>query len=178
MLIHICKKEKRRTCGTFETNQFEHKLCQDRRAVIDSPVVDLAGLVKTCQIDSRSLFSRPLYSTPDEKNKSRPGIGNLWHTAQQGKQPVGQGGLFTCSVHRFGRSQLPLAGVVHLSSRLARLPAAPIGLDQRTAASGTCNWLNLRTLQSVRGRESTVKGGFLRIHLATCVSFSEARPIR
>ncbi|EMP31702.1 YTH domain-containing protein 1 [Chelonia mydas] len=39
-------------------------------------------------------------------------------------------------------------GVVHLSSRLARLPAAPIGLERRTTASGTCNWLNLWMLQS------------------------------
>ncbi|EMP38832.1 hypothetical protein UY3_03956 [Chelonia mydas] len=43
---------------------------QDKRSQIDPPVVDLAGLVKTRQIDNRSLSSRPLYSSPDEKSKS------------------------------------------------------------------------------------------------------------
>ncbi|EMP37011.1 hypothetical protein UY3_05816 [Chelonia mydas] len=38
---------------------------------IDPPAVDLAGLVKTCQINSRWLSSQPLYSTPDKKSKCR-----------------------------------------------------------------------------------------------------------
>ncbi|XP_043375528.1 EEF1A lysine methyltransferase 2 isoform X3 [Dermochelys coriacea] len=41
----------------------------DRHSEIDPPAVYLVGLVKTRQIDSRALSSRPLYSTPDEKSK-------------------------------------------------------------------------------------------------------------
>ncbi|EMP30686.1 hypothetical protein UY3_12108 [Chelonia mydas] len=33
---------------------------------------------------------------------------------------------------------------------LAPLPAAPIGLERRTAASGSRDWLNLRTQQDLR----------------------------
>ncbi|XP_030438177.1 merlin isoform X5 [Gopherus evgoodei] len=41
----------------------------DRCSEINSPGVDLAGLVKTRQIDDRLLSSRPLYSVPAKKSK-------------------------------------------------------------------------------------------------------------
>ncbi|EMP37669.1 hypothetical protein UY3_05129 [Chelonia mydas] len=50
---------------------------QDRRSEIDPPAVDLAGLVKTRQIDSRWISSRPLYSTPDEKSKGGLNLNTL-----------------------------------------------------------------------------------------------------
>ncbi|EMP35464.1 hypothetical protein UY3_07428 [Chelonia mydas] len=34
------------------------------------------------------------------------------------------------------------------------LPASPIGLERRTAASGSCDWLNLQMLQADDEKES------------------------
>ncbi|EMP36995.1 hypothetical protein UY3_05796, partial [Chelonia mydas] len=82
----------------------------------------------------------------------------------QGKPLAGQAGSFTCRLHRFSRLQLPLATVhccrpVGAAGSGARgssagqgmypapLPAAPIGLQRQTAASGSRDQLNLWTRQ-------------------------------
>ncbi|EMP29069.1 TRAF2 and NCK-interacting protein kinase [Chelonia mydas] len=57
----------------------------------------------------------------------------------QGKPLEGRAGLFTCRVN--GSQYVPPT----------LLPAAPIGLEQRTAATVSCNWPNLRTRQDPAG---------------------------
>ncbi|EMP30817.1 MAP kinase-activated protein kinase 2 [Chelonia mydas] len=57
-------------CSSYSDTMCRLRFTLQRgRSEIDPPAVDLAALVKTCQIDCRSLSGRPLYSTPDEKSK-------------------------------------------------------------------------------------------------------------
>uniref|UniRef100_A0A452IDD5 Uncharacterized protein n=1 Tax=Gopherus agassizii TaxID=38772 RepID=A0A452IDD5_9SAUR len=72
----------------------------------------------------------------------------------QGKPLAGWAGLFTCCI-RFSQSQLPVATVRWFRPMEAAgsstgrgtywspLSEAPIGLEQETAATGSCDWPNL-----------------------------------
>ncbi|EMP40313.1 hypothetical protein UY3_02476 [Chelonia mydas] len=90
---------------------------------------------------------------------ARAGIGNVWHVAHQGKPP-GRPGRF---VYQLRLQVRPIAasagrgsplqasggfrkGVQHIS-QLELLPTAPIGLERRTAASGSRDRPNRRTRQ-------------------------------
>ncbi|EMP33325.1 hypothetical protein UY3_09555 [Chelonia mydas] len=63
--------------------------------------------------------------------------------AHQGNPLAGRNGLFTCSVRGFMCCNQPDQHIPQPTP----LPAAPIGLKRRTAASGSCDQPNPRTLQ-------------------------------
>ncbi|EMP39928.1 Tyrosine-protein kinase Fer [Chelonia mydas] len=89
----------------------------------------------------------------------RPGIGNLWHAARQGKPPGWPGRFVYLLRPQVRPIGLPLAAV-HCSRPMGAvgsggqhipwptlLPTAPIGLEQRTMVSGSRDRQNLQTLR-------------------------------
>ncbi|CAM4393145.1 unnamed protein product, partial [Caretta caretta] len=102
------------------------------------------------EMPNRTYTSKSERQAPGFKAAKDRGLATFGTWPARVSPLAGQASMFTCCVCRFGRSQLPLAAVScsrpmgtagsgsqHIP-RPAPLPTAPIGLEQRTAASRSC----------------------------------------